>query len=78
LQNGDKVKVIMTVSSPCYPSSQIISNEITMTVNAVITPSVTINASAINICAGQQVTFTATPTNGGIQPIYQWVKKQFI
>ncbi|HWN88544.1 MAG TPA: Calx-beta domain-containing protein [Chitinophagaceae bacterium] len=74
LQNGDKVKVIMTVLSPCYPSSPILSNEITMTVNTVITPSVTINASAINICAGQQVTFTATPTNGGIQPIYQWVK----
>jgi hypothetical protein len=74
LQNGDKVKVIMTPSSPCYPSSPITSNEITMSVNTILTPSVTIDASAINICAGQQVTFTATPTNGGIQPIFQWVK----
>ncbi|HEU5168686.1 MAG TPA: MopE-related protein, partial [Chitinophagaceae bacterium] len=73
LQNGDKVKVIMTPSSPCYPSSPITSNEITMSVNAVLTPAVTIDASAINICAGQQVTFTATPTNGGNSPNYEWI-----
>jgi len=70
LHNGDKVKVVMTPSYACSPSL-VTSNEITMTVNS-STPSVSILASTTNICAGQQVTFTATPVNGGATPSYQW------
>ena len=40
----------------------------TVTVNSNITPSVSIIASSLNVCSGQQVTFTATPVNGGALP----------
>jgi hypothetical protein len=35
-------------------------------------PTITIGTASNNICTGTQVTFTATPTNGGASPAYQW------
>jgi hypothetical protein len=72
LANGDVVSVVMTSSLACASPITATSTGITMTVTATVTPSVTISANPGNtICTGTNVTFTATPTNGGT-PSYQW------
>ena len=43
-----------------------------LTINPNLPASVSITSTGNTICAGTSVTFTATPTNGGAYPIYQW------
>ena len=73
LANDDVVSCVMTSSLACASPSTATSNNINMTVNPVVVPSVSIAASPGNtICSGTNVTFTATPANGGASPSYQW------
>ena len=76
LVNGNLITCVMTTSDPCITGSPATSNTVTMTVvTGPITPSVIITASPGNsICTGDTVVFTATPTNGGLTPAYQWKK----
>src|SRR5436189_6090561 len=71
LVNNDQVTVMMTSNASCTTTLTGTSNVITITTSSV-TPSVSINASSTSICAGSSITFTATPTNGGTTPTYQW------
>ncbi|MBC6366220.1 hypothetical protein, partial [Algoriphagus sp. AK58] len=73
LQNGDQVNVVMTSSASCVTTSSASSNILTMTVTPSVTPSVTITSDqGSDICEGTNVTFRASPVNGGISPVYQW------
>lgn len=66
-----KSTITYTVSSGCGPQEQA-SKEIT--VNPILTASVTIAALNNIICEGtpSSFTFTAAPTHGGAAPTYQW------
>ena len=73
LVNGNKITCVMTSALACANPTTATSNEITISVTAAVVPSVTIAANPAGaICAGTNVTFTATPTNGGTTPSYQW------
>src|SRR5207342_671535 len=74
LADGDIVTVVLTSNSACATGNPATSNPIATTVNANQPVSVSIASSDADntICAGTSVTFTATPTNGGSTPSYQW------
>ncbi|MDP2069254.1 MAG: HYR domain-containing protein, partial [Lutibacter sp.] len=72
LTNGQVVTVVMTSNEACLASNNVTSNSIETTVNPNLTPTVSTSATATTICASSSVTFTATPTNGGPTPSYQW------
>jgi hypothetical protein len=72
LVSGDQILCEMTSNDPCATTTSATSNTITTTVNSTVAASVSITASATNIATGTNVTFTATPTNGGASPSYQW------
>ncbi len=72
LTSGDVVSVELTSNAACAQPATVTSNTVTMQVGTTVTPSVSISASATNICSGTPVTFTATPVNGGTTPTYAW------
>ena len=70
--NGDLITCILTSNAACASGNPATSNTVTMTVNPNLPVSISISPSINPSCAGNTVTFTAIPTNGGISPIYQW------
>ncbi|MCX6250284.1 MAG: SBBP repeat-containing protein [Bacteroidetes bacterium] len=70
--NGDVVSCALTSNLMCASGNPASSNTITMTVNPNLAVSVVITASDHTVCSGSSVTFSATPTNGGTTPVYQW------
>ncbi|MBS1513154.1 MAG: T9SS type A sorting domain-containing protein [Bacteroidetes bacterium] len=71
LANGNQVSVVLTSNLACVSTSTGTSPVVTMSLGTV-TAAVASSASSTNICSGTSVTFTATPTNGGALPTYQW------
>lgn len=74
LNQGDIVYCEFTAGITCAVTAPANSNFVIITVNAPVTPSITINSSATTICAGTLVNFTAAIADGGTAPAYQWKK----
>jgi PKD repeat protein len=74
LTNGAVVTCILTSNLSCASPSTATSSNTTVTISPSVTPSVStaLTTGSNPTCAGQPVTFTATPTNGGSTPTYQW------
>ncbi len=61
-----------TATSAITTCSSDMTGSATITIATPVVPSVSIIAPATTICAGASATFTASPTNEGITPFYQW------
>jgi hypothetical protein len=70
--NGDVVYCKLTSNASCITGSPASSQVISFTVNPLLPVSVSITASSTSVLLGTSVTFTATPVNGGSNPVYQW------
>jgi hypothetical protein len=72
LSDGSQVKAILTSSLSCATQKSDTSAAISMKVNPVLMPSLTITQLNPVVCASQNDTFIAHPVAGGIRPIYTW------
>jgi hypothetical protein len=69
--NGDVVTCLVTIPvGGCFLASSSLSNPITMTVTPSVVPTISIAASANNVCAGTVVNFSSTTNVTGAT--YQW------
>lgn len=70
---GANISCQVTSDAPCAFGSPALSNEIAVIVNATLPLSVVISTTdPTTICENGVVNFTATVTNGGTTPTYQW------
>ncbi len=69
--NGEVITCELTSGEGCT-SGNPASNQITMSVNPLLTPDVSIVGSANYVCSGTPVTYTATPVNAGSAPSFEW------
>ncbi len=72
LNDTDMVSCQLNYIDDCGDAAQVLSNAIQVSVMAPINPSLAIIADLTTICQGQVVQFTATATDAGTDPIYQW------
>ena len=70
--NNDLIQVVLTSDEICSSGNPATSSTIQMTVAEQLVVGVGLTVSQNNICQGSTVTFTATPYNGGSNPLYQW------
>jgi hypothetical protein len=78
LLNNDSVAITLTSNAACATINTV-SDTTAITVNPLVTPTVSISANpGDTICAGTSVTFAAIPVNGGSAPVYQWSKNGIV
>ncbi|MBU0489264.1 MAG: PKD domain-containing protein [Bacteroidetes bacterium] len=73
LNQNDIVSCNATSSLSCVSGNPATSNEITIIVTDLITPTITVSVPSIYFCAGDLITFSSDVTNEGSAPEYLWL-----
>lgn len=75
LANGDQVSLIVTSTAACAAPNPATSNVISMVVNPVVVPTISISSSTggNQTCAGNPITLSANANGGGTDPTFQWL-----
>ena len=61
--------ISVVATNLCFTS---VAGSLTLTINPLLTPAISVAAGSNPSCSGSAVIFTATPVNGGTSPGYQW------
>ncbi|MFQ3576570.1 MAG: T9SS type A sorting domain-containing protein, partial [Cytophagales bacterium] len=67
LTNNDKITAVLTSNATCKTANTATSNEVTMTVNPNVTPSISIATNQNSICEGDEYRMIANASEGVIQ-----------
>ncbi|NOU45625.1 MAG: T9SS type A sorting domain-containing protein [Bacteroidales bacterium] len=70
--NNDNVYAVLTSSLECVTNDPVQSNTIQILVTDAVDVIVSITEDKNDVCTGEIITFTASTTNGGDQPTYNW------
>jgi gliding motility-associated-like protein len=75
--NNDTIIVQMASNATNCPVPAVAIDTFVIQTTTPVTPDVVISANPPAFCAGTNVTFTATPANGGVAPSYAWLLNNF-
>ena len=70
--SADQVNCILTSSEICVTGNPAISNQVIMEVYPVLPVSISVAAASNPVCEGDAVAFTASTSNSGVLPVFQW------
>ncbi|NOU47172.1 MAG: T9SS type A sorting domain-containing protein [Bacteroidales bacterium] len=70
--NNDEIYALLTSSLSCVTNNPVQSNTLQLQVTDAVDVIASIDVDKNDVCAGEIMTFTATTTNGGDQPVYNW------
>ena len=70
--NNNQVTCVMTSAQACVGNSPITSNAVSMNVISIPATGLSITSLVTQICSGDSLVFTATPTGKGLTPVYGW------